>query len=99
MGKEAVKDRITDIRKDVETKLTIDKDKITDFEESLGIKDLQVEAEDGLTKVLMYHNPMLRAGPQIRMTNGVFTVRRLDTLLIGVTRKPEIVGLQPRKMN
>lgn len=96
---EVVKDRLTDTCEDVETKITIAQDKTTDFEGNLGIKDLQAEAEDGLTKVPMYHEPVLWTEPQTRMTKGVFTVRRLDTSLICVTRRPEIDDLQQRKMN
>ena len=76
MVKVVVKDRQTDTHEDVETKMTIDQDKTTDFEGNLGIKDLQAEARDGLTKVPMYHDPVLWAGLQIRMTKGVFTARR-----------------------
>ena len=72
--------RQMDIHEDVETEMTLDKDTTTDFQGSLRIKDLQAEAEDGLTKVPMYHNPMSWTEPQIRMTKGVFTVRRLNTL-------------------
>ena len=94
-----VKDRQTDTYEDVETEMTIDQDKTTDFEGNLGIKDLQAEAGDGLTKIPMYHNPVLQAGLQIRMTKGVFTARRLGTSLIDVIRRPEIDEQQQRKMN
>ena len=94
-----VKDRQTGTHEDVETKMNIDQDKTTDFEGNLGIKDLQAEAGDGLTKVPMYHDPVLWAGLQIRMTKGAFTARRLGTLLTDVTRRPEINEQQQRKMN
>ena len=99
MVEEVVKDRPTDIHEDVETEMTIDQDKTTDFKGNLGIKDLQAEAEYVLTKVSMYHDPVLQAEPQTRMTKGVFTARRLDTSSIGATRRPEIDGQQQRKMN
>ena len=99
MVEEAVKDRPTDTREDMETEMTIDQDKTTDFEGNLRIKDLQAEAENGLTKVPIHHDPVLWAEPQTRMTKGVFTVRRLGTLSTGATRRSKIDGQQQRKMN
>ena len=99
MVKVVVKDRQTDTHKDVETEMTIYQDKTTDFEGNLGIKDLQAEARDSLTKVPMYHDTVLQAGLPTRMTKGVFTARRLGTSSIDVTRMPEIDEQQQRKMN
>ena len=99
MVEEVAKDRLTDIREDVEIEMTIDRDKITDFEGNLIIKDLQAEAGDSLTKVPMYQDPALRAGLQTRTTKGVSTARRLGTLSIDATRRPEIEKQQQRKTN
>ena len=76
---EAVKDRPTDTHEDTETEMTSEKDQTTDFVGNLGIEGLLAEAEDDLTKVPMSHDPVSLAEPRIRMINGVFTARRLDT--------------------
>ena len=55
---EEVKDKLMGTHMDVGTEMTIDKDKPTSFEESLGIKDLLVEDQDVLTKVLMFPDPV-----------------------------------------
>ena len=80
MVKEEDRDGLTDTHADMGTAMITDRDRTTDFEESLRIKDPLVEAEDSLTKAQMYPDPVWWEGPPIRTTKGAFTARKLDIL-------------------